>query len=528
MPITTLFYTMAVVVLIFPHHLTFRFRALLVICSLHLTGFCVLSVLGPYSGGFIWLFASAVMSGLLLGPHASILAIGANALTLTGLGVLLAWGLLPWSDEGLITFLPWVSASLNLLFLNALTAVPAATMMAGLENALFRQQGISAQLQIERQELILVRKQLRRLAVELIEAEEREKHRIAGLLHEDLQQLLAGARFMLQSAAHSEPTVLEEVKRLLEESIRKSRQLSHELSPAVLHHSGLTAALNWLCLHMREQFGLNVRLDIEPDKQVEKAPLKVFLFRAVQEFLFNIVKHAGVNTAHVQLSGSNNEFVITVSDLGIGFDKSILDTYTSKAGLGLLSLRERARYIGGSLTVESTPAQGSRFILRVPADMENTAHPVPPATRIEEKIHIPTGTPASAAGLGIRVLFADDHKVMRQGLIRLVNGKPDILVVGEAANGREALELTRQLRPDVVIMDVSMPVMDGVEATRQIKIEMPEVRVIGLSMHEDGNISRSMRNAGAEAFLTKTTSSAELLKTIYGIARKQHATSMSN
>ena len=118
------------------------------------------------------------------------------------------------------------------------------------------------------------------------------------------------------------------------------------------------------------------------------------------------------------------------------------------------------------------------------------------------------------------MLFVDDHHVMRQGLIRLMNGQPVVQVAGEAANGREAIEKVRQLRPDVVVMDVSMPVMDGIEATRRIKAEWPEVRVIGLSMYDDEHISQKMRKAGAETFLSKTASPAELLKAIYGTDRR--------
>jgi DNA-binding NarL/FixJ family response regulator len=110
---------------------------------------------------------------------------------------------------------------------------------------------------------------------------------------------------------------------------------------------------------------------------------------------------------------------------------------------------------------------------------------------------------------------------MRQGLVNLVNGQPHIEVVGEAANGQEALEQALHLRPDVIVMDISMPVMDGIEATRRIKAELPDVRVIGLSMHLDEQSARSIRDAGAETYMVKTASPKELLQAIYGSSQEK-------
>ena len=374
----------------------------------------------------------------------------------------------------------------------------------------------------ERTEVIEARnRQLQSLAVELIEAEERERRRISELLHDDLQQVLASARFTLQSVREGLPEVPEllDVEKLLKTSIDKSRRLSHELSPAVLHHAGLVSALEWLKRQMHEQFGLKVLLDTDANHlHVESTPLKVFLFRAAQELLFNIIKHAGVKNAHVILSNRNGDLVLSVSDQGCGIDPAKLNAPSAASGLGLLSLRERANSIGGRLTIQSSPGQGPRLTLTVPAKLDITGG-TPTA---EAQLVVAPVAHASAPReneKAIRVLLADDHKVMRQGLIRIIANQPNIEFAGEAANGLEALELARQFRPDVVIMDVGMPEMDGIEATRRIKAELPDVRVIGLSMFEDDQAARSMREAGAEAFVMKTASSSELLKAIYGMEK---------
>ncbi|KJS31593.1 MAG: hypothetical protein VR64_10640 [Desulfatitalea sp. BRH_c12] len=377
----------------------------------------------------------------------------------------------------------------------------------------------------ERTELVKARsKQLQALAVELIAAEEQERQRIADFLHDDLQQILASARIQVQLAAENlsfEP-MLVNVERMLAESIAKSRRLSHDLSPVVLNHSGLIAALQWLFRQMFEQFGLNVQFELGAERPFESAPLKIFLFRAVQELLFNIVKHAGVKSARVALSTTTTSLIVTVSDVGRGFDPDFLDTFTPSPGLGLLSLRERASYIGGRLAIESAAGRGSRFTLTVPLKLVNAAEPQGHDAAAHPRPML--AEPALSEEIGpIRVIFADDHKVMRKGLIMLIAAQPDIQVVGEASNGREALDLARQLRPDVVVMDVSMPVMDGIEATRRIKAEVPDVRVIGLSMYEDDQLARTMHLAGAETFVSKSASSAKLLKALYGTTGSRQA-----
>jgi len=362
-------------------------------------------------------------------------------------------------------------------------------------------------------------RQLQSLAVELIEAEERERRRVAELLHEDLQQILAAARMQIQAVCRSMPhePMLANVEQLLEDSIGKSRRLSHELSPPVLYLSGLVPSLEWLSRQMNEQFGLQVELKTNSEYQLKGTPLKLFLFRAVQELLFNVVKHAGVKSACVAISTFDGRPGITVSDQGRGFDPEQLDSAAVTAGLGLLSLRERARYMGGDLVMVSAPGQGSRLTLTVPPGIAKAEEPQRHVA--VQQPRTPAGAASTPGPAVIRVLFADDHQVIRQGLIRLMNGQPDLQVVGEAANGREAIDRVRQLKPDVILMDISMPEMDGIEATRRIKAEFPEVRVIGLSMHQDEQIVQAMRDAGAEAFVNKAASSAELLKAIYGIDR---------
>lgn len=114
----------------------------------------------------------------------------------------------------------------------------------------------------------------------------------------------------------------------------------------------------------------------------------------------------------------------------------------------------------------------------------------------------------------IRVLLADDHKLVREGIALLLMGHPRIEVLGHAGDGQEAVEKARSLRPDVVLMDVTMPRLNGIEATRTISQELPQVRVVGLSIHTDPETERLMRAAGAVAYLPKDGDPDDLIDII--------------
>jgi two-component system, NarL family, response regulator NreC len=119
----------------------------------------------------------------------------------------------------------------------------------------------------------------------------------------------------------------------------------------------------------------------------------------------------------------------------------------------------------------------------------------------------------------IRILLADDHAVVRQGFRMILAGQPDMEIVGEAGNGREAVELAEKLHPDVVVMDVAMPELNGIEATRRLGTSTPHSRVLALSMHKDSVYVREILRAGARGYLLKDAVDSDLLAAVRAVSK---------
>ena len=121
--------------------------------------------------------------------------------------------------------------------------------------------------------------------------------------------------------------------------------------------------------------------------------------------------------------------------------------------------------------------------------------------------------------MSFRILLADDHEVVRRGLCALLRGQPDWEVCGEAANGREAVEKALKLKPDVVILDIGMPSLNGLEATRQILRAMPQTRVLILTLHDSDQVVQEVLNAGARGFLLKSDAARDLVAAVEALRR---------
>jgi len=242
------------------------------------------------------------------------------------------------------------------------------------------------------------------------------------------------------------------------------------------------------------------------------------LFQATRELLFNVVKHAGVRTAGVELGQAEGCIRVTVKDAGAGFDPRQLRTAGGQAaGTGLFSMRERIALVGGRLEIESCPGGGSEFSLIVPHSMapvtSDTSLASEPA-QVSAAVPHPPRHARAGGQRKIRILLVDDHMLVRQGLAALLRAEPDMEIAGEARDGESAVSLASNLRPDVILMDISMPGMDGIEATRIIHSRIPEIRIIGLSMFVESEKAIAIREAGAVDYLEKSGPSEALIAAI--------------
>jgi two-component system, sensor histidine kinase and response regulator len=362
--------------------------------------------------------------------------------------------------------------------------------------------------------------QLRAMTLELTQVEQRERKKIAEVIHDNLQQLLVGAKWGIQAVEKKEADdilrqSLERAAELVIESITVSRSLIAELSPPILHNEGLVAALKWLGRWMEEIHGIGVEIKTETEIEPESGGITYLLFQSVRELLLNVIKHSQVKLARVFISRKDDQIQIRVSDEGVGFDFSQLIKQGSEYGFGLLNIRERLGHIGGHMAIESAHDIGTRVTISAPLPKPGMQDG---NDRIEPELSVLAYKKNSAGldekNLKIRVLVADDHRIMREGLCGLLRSLPDIEVVGEAFDGNNAVELTRQLRPNIVIMDVNMPGMNGIMATRHITSEMPDIKVIGLSMHEEADRASAMLKAGAVDYIHKAGPSEDLIASI--------------
>ncbi|MFA9477015.1 response regulator [Phycisphaerales bacterium AB-hyl4] len=370
-------------------------------------------------------------------------------------------------------------------------------------------------------ELRSYRQQMQALSAELSRVEQSERRRLAQLLHDDLQQWLVAVRIQLDmiSKGTNGTTVAESAGRgleLLDQAIAVSRSLTVELSPTMLYELGLISAIQWLGRTMQQRHNLAVTLDAEELTQQPTEELRTFLFQSVRELLLNVVKHANVDEASVTITSDKNEIQIVVADRGQGMDVTRSQRRPDEGSFGLFNIRQRLEYWGGSFEVDSQPGNGTRTIIRAPLRAHAVASQADDAEASTNLADSPPRKAADASSRPLRLLLADDHPSVREGLAGLLAQYPTIQIVGEAGDGMEAVRLVRELRPDVVVMDVSMPGMDGIDAVRSICSEWPDARLIGLSMYDAPYVEQAMYAAGVDAYLPKGSPTDELISAIFG------------
>jgi PAS domain S-box-containing protein len=353
---------------------------------------------------------------------------------------------------------------------------------------------------------------LRQLAVELTQAEQSERRRLAEVLHDHLQQYLVAAKMRLEAEELNTTIDVNEfriARTYIEKAIEASRVLTAELRPPVLYEGGLSAALRYLTQKMNDQHKVNIQLSILEDVEPGTDLIKIMIYQCVQELLLNAVKYAGVFDIVVTIARlENNAIQATVEDHGKGFDSTQIGNNHS-GGFGLFSIRERVRALGGELKILSVIGQGSRFTIVVPDHVEEE---VPSGS---ERIVDDKSVGRDKAGKDkMVVLVADDHSIVRQSIASLLQAQPFIREVVEAENGQDAIEKAEAINPDVILMDINMPILNGLEATKILMRKYPHSKIIGLSVQAKSEMSQAMMDAGAVAYFNKGDATHTLIETI--------------
>jgi PAS domain S-box-containing protein len=364
---------------------------------------------------------------------------------------------------------------------------------------------------------------LRNLSGRLLRLQDEERRRISRDLHDITGQKLALLSMNLSSILKNKEKVrVEEIDRLLQESIglsndvnKEIRTLSYLLHPPLLDELGLSSAIEWFAQGFENRTGIRVAVDV-PSHFVRLAPdAEVALFRIVQESLANVHRYSGSATAFVRARSDGGEVRLEIGDFGKGMvqeTKKANRSAPAPLGVGIQGMKERLRQLSGRLEISSQTGKGTLVTAILPGSNRKTEISGPyQSSEIPIVQPEPMEVHVDNEGWRRRILIADDHDVLRRGIRTMLESDPSLEVCGEAVDGKDALEKTLAQAPDLVILDINMPIMNGLDVLRQIVRHRPQTKVLAFSVHDSKQIVEEILAAGAHSYLSKATAGQNLV-----------------
>jgi PAS domain S-box-containing protein len=358
---------------------------------------------------------------------------------------------------------------------------------------------------------------LRQLSARLLQLQDEERRRIARDLHDTTGQKLVVLSMTLDRLARYSDLRTSEAKEALKEGREVAekigeeiRTLSYLLHPPLLDECGLQSAVRWYAEGFQKRSG--IKLDVAIDCNLVRLPIdaETALFRVVQESLTNVHRYSGSTRAEIYISEVSGEVRLEVIDYGKGNKAGEVRAARDGAaglGVGIPGMRERLHQLGGSLEVEfgtnGTTVRAALPIKRaVESELRLPEEPVVvPADREEEKPRR-------------RILIADDHELMRRGLRGLIESQEEWAICGEAVGGEEAVRKTKELNPDLVILDVNMPGMGGLAAANRLRQENKETRILFFTVHDSDEVMREIVDSGAHGYVAKSRAGQDLVEAV--------------
>lgn len=359
---------------------------------------------------------------------------------------------------------------------------------------------------------------LRQLSARLLQLQDEERRRIARDLHDVTGQKIAVLSMSLDRLARLTEQRKPEAKETIKESRdlvsqigEEIRTLSYLLHPPLLDECGLASAVHWYAEGFQKRSAIKLEVEVDADLPRLPSEAETTLFRVVQESLTNVHRYSGSPAAKIRISKNSGEVQLEIIDYGHGIKSGTAQAKLdgqAPLGVGIPGMRERLHQLGGELNVDFGTS-GTRVVATLPIkkSVESDVEGAEDQTSLSFAMR-------SAEDARRRILIADDHELMRRGLRGLLESHDEWAVCGEAVEGSEAVRKSTELKPDLVIMDVNLPGLSGIEAAQQIRIEREAAKILFFTVHDSDEIIREIIEVGALGYVAKSRASQDLIEAV--------------